>query len=273
MRLDHRPVYTGTVFARLAWCLSVTSCFPNTDVDGLGFRCAQSSDCRANETCIAARCTPTEQIGNVINIDFNTSTGDDTSGRGHHGRAVILPPQYVEGRYGQALRFDAMLDQRLLITDTPDLFLGTNATIEAWLFRMHDDRDQQVYDSGYEMDIELRPGVTGPPTTRFVTADCNANINGVGSPRAVIPLDAWVHLAVTRNGEEINFYLDGELSDTMPHTKLPCLATTENVVVGGRGGSAYFDGVIDEFKLSDYAKTQAQIQASLAHDSAAWGGK
>lgn len=75
----------------------------------------------------------------------------------------------------------------------------------------------------------------------------------------------WTHIALTRSGTAVNFYINGVLS----YSYTLAAATAANYSsqpfrIGYVGyASYYFDGQIDEVKLWNSARTQAQISAGM----------
>lgn len=69
--------------------------------------------------------------------------------------------------------------------------------------------------------------------------------------------DTWYHVAVTYDGTNIRFYLNGSLESTSART----LATTATETNIGRssGGSEFFLGLIDELGIWDKMLTNAEV--------------
>jgi len=73
----------------------------------------------------------------------------------------------------------------------------------------------------------------------------------------------WVHMAVVVNGNDISLYVNGILKQTQ--TAPGTLNTGSAQLIIGRhpNGISYFNGVMDELRVWNVAKSQAQLQAAM----------
>jgi glucose/arabinose dehydrogenase len=77
--------------------------------------------------------------------------------------------------------------------------------------------------------------------------------------------NAWHHIAVTKDGSSVKFYVDGALRSTAAASLAIVYGLGPNLVIGqhGNGGTAYtLTGSVDEVRIWNTARTAAQIQAS-----------
>jgi hypothetical protein len=73
---------------------------------------------------------------------------------------------------------------------------------------------------------------------------------------AIIPDDnGWHHIAVVhRQGQDLRFYVDGILGDTIPYTQGLIYTRTDTVFrIGAEGSGLYFNGYMDRLQLDDTA--------------------
>ena len=86
--------------------------------------------------------------------------------------------------------------------------------------------------------------------------------------------DVWYHAAITFGNNQFSLYLNGllEASITLPVTIWPQGNTSQYSALGtmltstgatnGGGSSAFFQGVLDEARIWNYARTEAEIQGT-----------
>lgn len=101
---------------------------------------------------------------------------------------------------------------------------------------------------------------------------CTGDMGLVTTSQTSVALDSYTHVAVTWDGAEVRFYVNGSLADAAPFAFTSCeLGGFRSWYIGRRNdGSRFFSGHIDELKVSRYAKTEAEI--SMSHDTGGIGG-
>ncbi len=240
-------------------CLA--ACTPDGDTDRTNFQCPAQSRCPNDQRCIADRCVDTAVIGNLINLDFNRATSDDSSGSSNHAVSIngaLSGP----GRFGTGFDFPVGINARLDITDSPTSYVGERGTFEAWVFRETDGTNQQIFWTRHEFDIFL-----SKDAEVVFDAGCDDDIMAYFSGPTVVPMRTWTHIAVVRDGAELRFYKDGELREQLSIPLTVCESKIAEIIVAHRGGSFAFAGHLDELKFSDYPKTSDEISRSSRFDS------
>src|SRR5690606_17808414 len=66
----------------------------------------------------------------------------------------------------------------------------------------------------------------------------------------------WHHLVGTYDGDIIKLYIDGKFVDDATRNNIP-LNVNGAVSIGG--GNSSMDGVVDQVRIYDYARTPAQV--------------
>src|SRR5262249_3168461 len=86
-----------------------------------------------------------------------------------------------------------------------------------------------------------------------------------------ITSNVWHHGAVTFDGTTLRLYLDGNLEATLSvgSNRLPQSASIQHAALGSALGSTgtaagFFQGLLDEARIWNVARTQSQIQAGMA---------
>ena len=157
----------------------------------------------------------TAQAGLVAYWDFNEGSGTtaaDFSSNDNDG-TLVGSPTWVAGQSGgagdSALEFDEGTTDGVQVSDHPSLDLGSSFTVGAW-----------VYDQGSGFSRMIDRDIGGTSNYGLYTGRNGDDRNGFFSstdsefdqrPGIMIPLDAWHHYAVTFDGSDLRFYLDGSL--------------------------------------------------------------
>lgn len=136
---------------------------------------------------------------------------------------------------------------------------GNAFTIEAWV-NVTDNVNNTIVDKG-DYDFLFQTHSNGNTGLGFY----NRNTGWIYSA-GTVPLNQWVHVAVTYNNQTIKFYQNGVLQGTYT---TPAITLGDNgVMTIGRQQPAAcacnnLDGSMDELRLWNVTRTQAQIQASM----------
>ncbi|PIR87434.1 MAG: hypothetical protein COU11_00230 [Candidatus Harrisonbacteria bacterium CG10_big_fil_rev_8_21_14_0_10_49_15] len=204
--------------------------------------------------------------GLVVYYSFDDSDVTDKSGNGHSG-SLVGPGSWAPGRKGMGLSFNG----GGYVNMGANSFLDTSVmTVSVW----------------------VKTDITSPPVSKVVYVRKNTHDGTVdlrqstsnhwearvrlqgseGIQRLVISDDvatqAWTHLAVTYDGNELKLYVNGVLQedplvasgsiDTDSHT-------SNNLGRNSDGNSGtYFTGDIDEFRIYNRALTASEITALAA---------
>ena len=87
-----------------------------------------------------------------------------------------------------------------------------------------------------------------------------------------VPLNKWSHIAITRSGTTLKFYINGVL-DTTATVTAPTVAASQ-LCIGQTNNDAVaqdYTGFIDEVKIYPYARTATQIKTDYASAGSAHG--
>jgi hypothetical protein len=104
----------------------------------------------------------------------------------------------------------------------------------------------------------------GTCTVGSVT-ELRSYVSGTSSVKTggIVPNGLWTHVAVTSDGTTRKHYIDGELVASFPDSGPPT-ASTAALEIGGDASWVYSpNGSINEVRLWNVARTQAQIQADI----------
>lgn len=163
-----------------------------------------------------------------------------------------------------ALDFDGINDQVVVPdTDGPLDFLSTRFTFESWVFPRriaHVDNPR----------IFSRSDDTGGDRIAMIIQDedsrVNLNINGNYCQSDAVMMNTWMHLAGTFDGIQMKIYINGLLKATTNVTTTIDV-TISNLYIGHSvptaASTGAFDGMIDEVRIWNVARTQAEIQSAM----------
>lgn len=170
--------------------------------------------------------------------DFIGSDNGSVSG-------ATLTAGYINGSY----EFDGNNDQ---ITYSTDLMGGlSSASVSFWA---NPDSSSQ--------DFVWASADVGSGFMRFDSNQIQSFFYPGGVQKATsysfTPSGSWVHIVMTYDGSNVRLYVNGVLRDTTAGTG--ALTMGDDLFVGrNQGGSAWFDGHLDEFLVHDVALDQDQV--------------
>ena len=109
--------------------------------------------------------------------------------------------------------------------------------------------------------------------TDVIAADFEDNVDGTNHPisgTTPIDLDTWYHAAATYDGTTWRLYLNGQLEATETENATPRSDTTQHAGLGVMletdgtpGNAARFQGVLDEARVWNGARTVAQLRSTI----------
>ncbi|MBT4539751.1 hypothetical protein HOC32_05675 [Candidatus Woesearchaeota archaeon] len=164
----------------------------------------------------------------------------------------------VAGKIGNACRFDGSNDG-IIISDSDNLDVD-ELTLSSW-----------VYVDGYKQDqriISKETGTRSPWSIYTLLISESGKLEfrlGINNRRQrhasnqVIPLNKWVHVSATYNGNKMKIYIDGEL-DKEISVSGNIQDNNEPVYIGdSQFYSRSFNGLIDEVRIYDRALSSQEI--------------
>ena len=186
------------------------------------------------------------------------TTVTDTSGAGHDGFFAEGNPEWVNGRYGAALRFDG--DNKVEVPDHADFHLTDTVSLALWAQPEGDQPDYAKFfckqKSGeYPYGLQYSSSQT-------IRATINASAR-FDTPTIPNFIGEWAHLGFTYDGANLILYKDGEEVSRIEATG-ELQQNDLSLSIGGRLSSGQnFIGIIDDVYLFNHALTVDEIQALL----------
>jgi hypothetical protein len=164
---------------------------------------------------------------------------------------------YVSGEVGQAFQFSA--DQAMVLLNNPTNLWLQNFTIECWIKRSSstasslDYPDADLFSAGLD---GYGFGINGDGSM-FLT---QIGIGNVTISTGLTDTNDWHHVAVTKNGSNVVFYVDGVAYPAPAYD--PIFTFNYSFALGGRAdilGNSFY-GAIDEMSVYNRALSPTEIQ-------------
>jgi beta-lactam-binding protein with PASTA domain len=209
--------------------------------------------------------SPGAPAGLVAAFNFDETDGltaIDSSPSG--GNGTITGAVRVPGRVGTALSFDGVNDL-VTVPNSQALTLTTAMTLEAWV--------QPNALTGWHT-VLLKEGVGTMAYEMYANNDVSRPAAYFTTPggairaitgTAVLPTNAWTHLATTYDGTTMRLFVNGVQVRSVLRSGA-ILATDGPLHIGGNEvwGGEFFSGLIDEVRVYNRALTGAEIAADMA---------
>src|SRR4051812_1612418 len=167
---------------------------------------------------------------------------------------------------GSALSFDG-IDDHVVVASNSSLTLSSSLSFEAWVFPQEARCNTIISrgDGGGNSDYIFQVGYDG-------LGNCNARTIGFWAAGAwdasssTVPLNAWTHVAVTYDGTNKKFYINGVLDRTV--ARPGTVYQSESPLYIGRQGSAcncnLFKGQMDELRIWNTVRTGSEISQTIS---------
>jgi hypothetical protein len=192
----------------------------------------------------------------VLMMHFDEGAGTTTSDSGPNGLSGNLDNMdandWVPGVSGTALDFDGKNDHVQIQANTV-LNVGPNITVEAWVKLRRDPGFSTMFvvhkREGYYM------------THRTFAIDTPSVVYPAGRTP---PIGNWTYMAGTYDGSDVKYYMDGKLIGSAP-SDAGMHHQTQIFSIGASDGQNpfyAFDGLIDEVRVSDIARSESEINAT-----------
>jgi len=199
-------------------------------------------------------------VGAWLFEDISGNTAQDSSGYGNNGD-INGGPGLVDGYFGKAMEFDGQ-DDFIVIPDSDSLELEF-VTMAAWVKLRSYTEDARIITQEVDGDpystYSLTMGGAG-----WKKLEIRISLNNSRKrlySNMDIPLDTWMHVAATYDGEKVIFYVNGELE--MESVQTGTLLTTDNPLYIGASqfwDPRFIDGLLDDVVLFNTALTQDQVR-------------
>jgi len=199
--------------------------------------------------------------------DMDEGTGSLVNDQsGNRNRGAITGATWAQGKFGSALRFDGA--SYVDCGTNSNLDITNQVTLSAWvnLASYGSSTARTVVSKwrsvagGRQYMLSIYPGKVYFSVRR---SDDSAYVTLIGDK--VLQLNNWHYITAVYNGntQTMETYVDGMKDKTMTSGVPAAIAsTTSKCIIGAynNGASERYDGLIDELKIYNYARTADQIK-------------
>ena len=201
--------------------------------------------------------------GLVAHWGFDETSGTvagDTTGAHSGSLTNISANQWTTGQAGGALSFDGSNDH-VMVADSPALDITETLTLATWV----------KADSFSNWTGLIVKGNSNLPYALDLTSDgrlvfqANYGSFSDGSSSEFLYSNTglstgqWQHVAVTYDGSNVHFYLDGQL-DSSSQASIAFGTNNEALILGADlAGGSYFDGSLDDSRVYNRALTAEEV--------------
>ena len=201
----------------------------------------------------------------VFHFNESTYTGSVTDGTAgaHTGTtAGMTSADLVTGKIGTAYSFNGSSKK---ITSNAVNITGT-FTISAWVQATTVGVDQKILTNQATGGSSTGGYKVGIYSNNLAESESGTAINrGSGTPPPAIAANTWHYVQGVFNGSSLSTYVDGAQYENFSTTTAPTSTTPLYIGVGEGGTSYYFNGIIDEARVSNVAKSTDWLKAEYVN--------
>ena len=197
--------------------------------------------------------------------DATGTTAKDLSGNGNDG-TLTGGPTWAQGKFGKAASLGTS-SPYINVPNSSSLNITNAITIEAWVkFNSigggtygYNEVLAKVGSSTYQYDF----GIRSATRWRFGFGNSTSEVSNLPA----LSTNQWYHLTGVSSVNGVHkYYVNGvEVASATPATSVT--SVSDDMRIGHANssgfGTNYFDGIIDEVKIYNYARTQKQITEDM----------
>jgi len=202
--------------------------------------------------------------GPVAHWDMDEGSGakiNDKSGNGNDG-TLVNGPTWTQGKYGSALSFDGV-DDYVDAGNQQNLQITGPITITAWVKTSNVTSYNGIVTKYYAENgkrgfaLEFNPFNPTGGGLRFIISRDGTSTSIVSTNE--VSINEWEHIAATYDGSTMKLYVDGILKSNANYDA-GIYNTSEKLFLGRNVGYSSLNGLLDDIKIYDYARTEEEIR-------------
>ena len=223
---------------------------------------------KTNEFCpprSSGSCTPPIAI---FPLDENSGTTNvyDRSGSGYTGtlNGSMLASDWINGKFGSGLNLDGTDDD--IDTGIASTTVTNSLTFSVWFYSHDAGNIPDTPSTMSQVLVSQRRTSSNPrldlglDNNRLAANWWDTDNNQIEGT-TVLSANTWYHATLVYDGTDVIIYLNAVRENSGSESSMAS-ASSDNIVLGdanNSGNSQPFDGFLDEARIYDYARTQAQI--------------
>jgi Concanavalin A-like lectin/glucanases superfamily/Putative amidase domain len=188
-------------------------------------------------------------------------TVEDVTGDGHEG-TIEGATRTEHGKYGGALNFAGKAGECVTVASSPELGLGEEFTIEAWVKSAELVGEPIVFKESegfYSYILGISLGEDGRAEGWVSDGEGEWEVHSAGSLEA----NVWTHLALTYDGAHLRLYVDGEQAATKAVSGLKLSSEGPLDIGCAPPYHETFHGRIDEVRIYNRALSSAEAEPDV----------
>lgn len=202
------------------------------------------------------------------NFEEGSGNANDTSGRNFTG-TLIGSPQRITGKTGKGINIDGSTQGiDIYSSGFANAFSGAEGTISLWAKVSSpsiwtDGATRRLFTIGADANNRVLIGRTAADNTLQFVYVANGTTQSINS--TIGPSNNWFHITIawSKSADYVKAYVNGVQSGTTQtglQTFTGSLASTTTVIgAGSNTPTVSWSGGLDQVKIYNYARTQAQI--------------
>lgn len=229
---------------------------------------AEMTKPEADKAQLAAELAQAEASLDQVPLSLYSFEGNGENAIGKHDGTAHGNVSYSEGKTGQAVNLNGT-DSYLTLPSEHALAGYDSITVATWVNWRGGGNWQRLFDFGNNTNqfMFLSPK-SGSGTLRFAIK------NGGGEQMVqttAMPVNQWVHVAVTLGDKTAKLYVNGELKATNTNVtiKPSDFKPGANYIGKSQFNDPLFNGMIDEFRIYNSALSAEEIKA-VYNNTAQW---
>ncbi len=210
-------------------------------------------------------------VGLIAHYKFDGTSGDVIDEKGSYNGTNYGATRGVTGKFGNAFQFDGSD----YVDTLPVGAIPSVSTYSVWIYPTDNTVTNQIFGSMGNTDGG-KDGIIvgyfgGNMRASALYFSSNTSRGSFSGSENSVQLNTWNHLAFTVDtSNNAAIYINGELNSNGSFSESP--TSHDRALMFGKGaysggGSHYFNGMIDEVKIWDWALSPAEVRSLVPEPS------